>query len=301
VNKEDSSYHFRSLRFTALSVTVALAFLLSSCFPRRVPVPPPLPAAVMTPAELLEVLDDSSAAVETLTASGNFHVSGGALKTFEATQAEASGILVVERPGKIHVQVKMFGIMVADMVSEGNEYKMRMPTRKEFLTGLSDAPTTASEKWYENMRPRHIQDALFVNALPYRSDPRIKYVIEQDSKDRRSFYVIDFLEDTGSGVLQKRQRIWIDRYDKLVSRKKIFRQDGEIEADVEYVDYQTFCGVAFPRTIMMRRPLDDYELKITLATDKIRLNEKISADKFILNPQPGDRLIQRESLKPAAP
>jgi outer membrane lipoprotein-sorting protein len=297
--KKDSYSRFRivNLRAWGLIFGVFVLMLLpSACiFPKKVTVRQrPLPAAEMTTAEVLQTLDDSGTAVETLTASGEFRVTGGALKEFQATEAEASGILVVERPDRIHVQIKVLGVTVADMVAAGNEYKMRLPRTNEFFVGLSNAPTT-SDKWVENIRPKHIQDALFVNALPYRTDPRVKYVIEQDTKDQRSYYVIDFLEDTGSGAFEKRQRIWIDRYDKQVARKKIYRGDGRIEADVEYLDYQTFCGVAFPRTVVMRRPLDDYELKITLTNDKIRLNEQISEDKFFLAPQPGDKIKQRDA------
>ncbi|HEX5000472.1 MAG TPA: DUF4292 domain-containing protein [Terriglobia bacterium] len=287
------------MRLKAWSLAALLA-LLPSCifhnpFPHTTRVDPPLPAVALSPAELLEKLDETSEAVETLRASGDFHVSGGALKTFESTEAQASGILVVERPDKIHVQVKLLGVTVADMVSLGSEYRMRLPSKKQFFTGDAANRATTSEKWYENMRPGHIQDALFVNTLPYRTDPHVKYTIEQDKQGRRSFYVIDFLEETTSGALEKRQRIWFDRYDKEVTRKKIFRSDGVIEADVEYMEYQTFCGVAFPRTIVMRRPLDDYELTITLAPDKIRLNEQMNDDMFGLSPQPGDKVILRDA------
>jgi outer membrane lipoprotein-sorting protein len=296
----DSNSRFPIVNLRAWWLILVLTLLPSACFHRKVTVQRPLPAVEMSTAEVLQTLDDSSSAVETLSASGEFRVTGGGLKEFKATEAEASGILVVERPDRIHVQIKVLGVTVADMVSRGNEYKMRLPRTNEFFIGASNAPGT-SEKWVENIRPKHIQDALFVNALPYRTDPSIKYVIEQDTKDVRSFYVVDFLTASGSGALEKRQRIWIDRYNKQVARKKIFRDDGRIEADVEYFDYQTACGVSFPRTVVMRRPLDDYELKITLASDKVRLNVQVSDDQFLLDPQPGDRIKQRDTaLAPVA-
>jgi outer membrane lipoprotein-sorting protein len=190
------------------------------------------------------------------------------------------------------------------MSSQDGRYALRIPSKDKFITGSDDAPAT-SDNWMENLRSRHILDALFLNALSETNAPRVNYMIEEDTKPDpkglRSYYVIDFFEVNAAGVAFKLQRIWIDRFDGQVTRKKTFRDDGEIESDVEYQGYESVGGVSFPTTIVLKRPLEDYELKITFSKNNVRLNQTIDPARFTLKPSPKDKVIERDVPAPGAP
>jgi hypothetical protein len=85
-----------------------------------------------------------------------------------------------------------------------------------------------------------------------------------------------------------------------VRRKQIFGQDGKVETDVQYGQYQPVPGgPSFPQTIDIRRPAEDYGLKITF--QKTAMNEPLAADAFLLLRPEGSELVQLDGGGPAQP
>ena len=73
--------------------------------------------------------------------------------------------------------------------------------------------------------------------------------------------------------------------DVLVHRPagKVYR--GRIVTQATYANYQTYGDVQFPSLITIRRPLDEYSLKVEIT--KLALNGTFEEDQFELKIPPG--------------
>ena len=65
---------------------------------------------------------------------------------------------------------------------------------------------------------------------------------------------------------------------------------GAIETDVSYSSYKTFNGVPFPQRMFIRRPVEDYSLKIEFL--KTALNGVLPDNSFFLPAPVGSELIR---------
>src|SRR5215831_4396479 len=74
---------------------------------------------------------------------------------------EVKAFLVAARPAEIRMigQAPVIGKTVFDMASDGNTFRVSLPTKNKFLVG-SVAAERNSAKPIENLRPHHLLDAL---------------------------------------------------------------------------------------------------------------------------------------------
>jgi len=264
---------------------------------RKVQIPPDqrlLPAKSATKADLFQDLEEKSREIQTFRANMTLDVSGGGSQSGVLTEyRQTSGVLLVERPHKIRIRVYAPVVLstIADMVSDGRQYRLSIPIKNQWSEGDVNVRIN-SKNPIANLRPQHFLDGLFVDITPYLNNPQVKYSFNLQTENRHSYYVFTFMNVSGQGPeVQTLEKLWIDRSENLeVTRKQIFGSDGNIETDVEYSNYQKEGNVRFPQMVVIHRPVEDYTLK--LAFQKTTINESLPDSTFNLERPEGSELVQ---------
>jgi outer membrane lipoprotein-sorting protein len=277
-------------------VLILLVLVAASCISRKRVLPQEerlLPAKTATRAELLQDLDARSKEAQSLQGTVSLDLSGGGAKSGVLTEYhQTTGYVVVDRPRNIRFKVVAPIVLstIADMVSDGRQYRISIPVKNQFFVGDVNAPMNPRTT-LANLRPQHLLDGLFVDIRPYLKNPnQVKSALEETTEGRRSFYVFSFVSVAGSEA-QLLEKLWIDRTDMQISRKQLFGKDGRLETNVEYSNYATEAdGQSFPQTFVIQRPVEEYTLKMTFL--KMTLDEKLADDAFNLQPPDGAELVR---------
>jgi outer membrane lipoprotein-sorting protein len=284
-----------------LTVLLCLAALFSGCLSRRTLVPIDrqlLPGETRTRAELMADLEKRSQGVSTLVAKIDLDVSGGEKTGVLTEYRKTAGIIQVDRPKQVRIQIlaPVIATVVADMVSDGRQYRVSIPVRNKFIVGDANAPPS-SPNALVNLRPQHILEALFVDVQPYVSNPNVKNFLEEATAGRIRYYVLSFVNvaEKDGKLLEK---VWIDRNTLLPVRKQIFSGDGRMDSDVTYAGYKEVDGFDVAQLISIHRPVEDYDVRITFQPDKLKLNQQLAENAFQLERPAGAELVQIENTGP---
>jgi hypothetical protein len=272
------------LRFT-VSVILLGAALLSGCISHTLRLPQDqvlLKADTITKAALLEKLRTDSLAIKTLVVSKST-LKASRMQSNEAIKAyhDVSGRIAVDRPGHLRLEIEKL-ITLAQMVSDEKQYRVSIPPEGKFGVGDVAAPVKGADFPY-NLRPSHILDALFVDGEQYVGKPGIDsylFVVTEPQPDGLHSYSVIMFGKVGGVTLEQ---LWFDRtvgVDEVV-RKVSYREDGEIEADIRYSNFQMFGNIPFPMKIVIKRPIENYALEMNI--EKLDLNKPVDAAMFILN------------------
>ena len=211
---------------------------------------------------------------------------------------EVKAFLLAARPAEIRVigQAPVIGTTVFDMASDGEIFRVSIPSKNKFLVGPV-AQERASSKPIENLRPQHLLDALLW--LEVRKEESVTLREYNDENSR--YYVLTVLR--GGYQLEVLREIWFDRADLLVSRLQTFGPKGLLLSDVRLANWEPIDNAAgqsaaaqvlgtasFPRAIRIDRPHDDYKLDLQIT--KLSLNEAIPAERFKLEQPAGAELVR---------
>ena len=227
---------------------------------------------------------------------------------------EVKGFLLAARPAEVRVigQAPVIGKTVFDMASDGETFRVSIPTKNKFLVG-SVAGERNSAKPIENLRPQHLLEALLWPEI--RKEEAV--TLKEFNTEQARYYVLTVLR--GGHQLEILREIWFDRANLQVARIETFGPKGALISDISFADWQPLDGAAgqsnasgsaqtpasavtsFPRAIRIERPHDDYKLEMQVA--KIAVNEEIPADRFKLEQPAGAELVHvgeaAESKPPA--
>jgi outer membrane lipoprotein-sorting protein len=212
---------------------------------------------------------------------------------------EVKAFLLAARPAQIRVigQAPVVGTTVFDMASDGETFRVSIPSKNKFLVGPVGGERNGS-KPIENLRPQHLLDALLWPEI--RKEEAVTLKEFNDEKGR--YYVLTVLR--GGYRLEVLREIWFDRADLQVARMQTFGPKGSLLSDIFLGDWQTTDNAAaqstttaapangiaaFPRTIRIDRPHDDYKLELQVT--KIVLNEEIPAERLRLEQPAGAELV----------
>ncbi|MGH9678451.1 MAG: hypothetical protein ACRD4Y_00715 [Candidatus Acidiferrales bacterium] len=212
---------------------------------------------------------------------------------------DVQGFILAERPAMVRVigQAPVVAKNIFDMVSDGKEFRIYIPSKNSFLVG-SATLARPSKNPIENLRPQHIVEALFWPEFTADS----KVLFEEFDMDTGRFYILTLLRTTGAGKLEIARKVWYDRTDLRVSRVQLYGAGGRLDADIGYSDWEPVpvtpaaAGApagpetTFPRDIHIWRPRDDYKLEIRIL--KLTVNETIPPDRFELPQPPGTQLVR---------
>jgi outer membrane lipoprotein-sorting protein len=257
--------------------------------------------------ELLASYNNQVRAVQTLQATVDLIPSTGT--TYSGVIEEyhdVPGFILAQRPMTVRMigQAPVVAKNIFDMVSDGKEFRIYIPSKNSFLVGPT-ALVRPSKKPLENLRPQHVVEALFWPEFP----PSSNVLFEQFDFNVSRYYILTQLRQAESGKLEIARKVWYSRTDLRVSRVQLFGTGGRLDSDITYSDWEPVTAAAagaapvadqpiFARDIHIWRPQDDYKLEIKIL--KLTLNELITPDRFELTQPAGTDLVRIGDENPGA-
>ncbi|HUI74060.1 MAG TPA: hypothetical protein VLX32_03905 [Candidatus Acidoferrum sp.] len=255
--------------------------------------------------ELLAKYNDFATNVKTVNATTEMKpTAGSAYSGVIEDYHEVKAFILAERPAEIRVigQAPVIGRTIFDMTSDGQEFRVWIPSKNKFLEGKTGVEKT-SAKPLENLRPQHLLNALLWPEVR-KEEP---VLFEEFNDETGRYYVLTVLR--GGYQMEIYRKIWFNRADLNVSRLESYGPGGILLSDVHFSDWEPLApaeGTAgpvttFPRSIRIIRTHDDYQLSMDFT--KLTLNADISADKFDLEQPAGSELVhvgeEDQSKQPA--
>lgn len=278
----------RRLRSLLVAVLLATLPACSAWNTRQVPEEEVLlPALSLSRAELMDRLETLSSSIETLRASVTYEARVVLPDGEERTSQPINGGLVATRPALLRMQgqVPLVAVTAFDMSADAREFRLSIPPRDEFFTGSNEV-RVKHENPMVNLRPQDILRSLFVDIRPYLESDRFATVVNQVREGIRSYYVVEFIDlSAGAENAVVAERLFVDRFDLEIARKRLFNRDGALEMNVEYTGHQEVDGIPFPGEIFMERPLEQYSLRIQFHDTQI--NVALQENVFDLDPPEG--------------
>ena len=255
--------------------------------------------------ELVESYNRQADAVHALNASVQMSPTAGSAYSGVIHQYhEVSGFILAARPALIRVigQAPIVSTNIFDMVSDGQTFRIFIPSKNEFLVGPTQLERATTNP-IENLRPQHLLDAFFWT--PVSASESV--VLEQVDVPPARYYVLSVLRGSAP-TFEIARKIWFDRADLRVSRLQIYGPGGRLDSDIGYADWQevpppnvqangapegrdnsAVGPLTLPRTFRISRPQQDYQLSVVIT--KLALNTDIPADRFSLMQPVGTELV----------
>lgn len=259
---------------------------------RTIHITPPQPPRSLKQATVVELAKDVDAwskEINTLTATVEFKPTTGSVYTGVIKEYQnVHGYILLKKPAMIRIigQAPVVRTEIFDMVSNGQEFRVSIPPKNEFIIGNNNS-REPSKKPLENLRPEHILDALLIPPIDKTKE---KFFSEETQAPSNQYYVLFIVEPNSNGELSLKQKVWFDRTDLNISRLQLYGPKGSLRENVEYADYHNFKGINYPAEITMSRPVEGYKLSITIK--KATFNQPLSSEKFILNKPPNAKLVR---------
>lgn len=293
-----------SHRRAAAAILVFPTLLLSGCLwtTRRLPVPkPPLVTQTVTPDELVERLDQRWAAIDSLNVTVEMQAS--VLKTKKGVARDYTtfrGHILIRKPEMLRVlgQVPVLGTRMFDLASNGKNFTLFIPSKNLAVNGLN-AVKKKSANQLENLRPGFFLDAMMVQGI----DPDDLYSVVLDSETmedaarKHLFTVPEYIlsisrRKPGTRELTPLRVVTFHRDDLMPYQEDIYDSDGNLETLIDYAGYRDFASVLYPSTITIRRPLEEYQLVLTV--ENVKENMTLTDDQFQIKIPEGTRIQSLE-------
>jgi outer membrane lipoprotein-sorting protein len=282
----------RVVSVVCLGLTAGLTGCLSTTRTvKKTELAPPEAYKTASAEELEQKLGVQYAAIKTLNAQVLVTATtGGSNEGEEKEYTSLKGYIFIQQPEHLRVilQIPVFGSRAMDMVSDGRSFTlMHASTHGDVWIQGSNEVTEPSKNGLENLRP-----GVFLNSLLVAGVMPEEYVVltastrEIAPETRRHDAVLEPTYDLSvakikSGhVLQRERVVHINRLTLLPFGQDVYNADGQIDTQTTYEKYETYQGQQFPSVITIKRPLDEYSLKIEIV--KLTLNEQFEADQFEL-------------------
>lgn len=252
--------------------------------------------------ELLEKYNAVAHSVNSINATVELRPTGGSRYSGVIEEYhEVKAFLLASRPSNIRMigQAPLIGKTIFDMVSDGETFRVSIPTKSKFLVGQVSVERNSS-KPLENLRPQHLLDALLW--------PEIRkgevVLLEEFNDESSRYYVLTLLR--GGYNTEILRKIWFDRTDLNMVRLETFGPKGVLVSDTHMSDWQPVVaeGAApsgdppsYPRNLRIDRPHDDYQLAMLIT--KLALNQDLPAERFKLEQPAGSELVRVGEDSPA--
>ncbi|MBI3666386.1 MAG: DUF4292 domain-containing protein [Acidobacteria bacterium] len=259
---------------------------------------PPAPLLTAGLDQLAETIKQRYEAIETLSATVDLEPSIlSPSKSEIAEYKDVRGFILFRKSAWIRViaQYPVVRGTAFDMVSDGATFRLLLPSRNLFLTGLN-AIAKPSPRKLENLRPQHLLDALLVRP----PDPSTEEAVLENWTDAtHASYIVHILGRDSAGRLHLARRLWFDRASLELVRQQVFNGGGDLVTDARYEGWERHGGIMFPALLIISRPQDEYELSIHFL--KTGFNEPMGEEKFDLQPPPGVKVqkVGEEEAQPA--
>jgi hypothetical protein len=253
----------------------------------------------------VERINAEATNIQTLKATVGITASVGGSKRGKITEyQEIHGYILARKPSSLRM-IGLFPVLqnhVFDMVSSGQEFKLWIPPRNQFIVGNNDVaspstqlPTQPVAQPLENLRPQVIYDALLLQAVDLQNELAVLEAGEHMGIDREtqkpvlhSDYTLNIIKQNGQGWYLSRKTVF-DRTDLQMHQQVLYDEHGSVVTDVLYDGYKEFNGVLFPTSIRIWRPQEEYSVKLEVT--KLTINEPIMDDQFVLEAPSGAGVV----------
>lgn len=295
-------------------LTVAIAVMVLASFSGgcavskkivRKPNHPPAPVLRATKEQLVAQYNRQAAAITSINAAITMKLTAGSEYTGVIKQYhEVNGFILAQKPSNIRVigQAPVVGTNIFDMVSDGQSFRIFIPSKNEFIVGPANLDRLSNQP-IENLRPQHLLNALFWPPIA----PEMPVLFESvNTQSGSHYYVLTLVRPAppqaaaASGAAsssspappawQIDRKVWFDRANLSVSRLEIYDSDGNVASDIRYAAWSAFGSWTFPRQITLSRPENDYQLQIGI--NRLTIDTQIAPDKFQLKQPPGTKLVE---------
>jgi outer membrane lipoprotein-sorting protein len=291
-----------------LAATLILpVLLLSGCSliysKRKLPIPKaPSIVQTVTPEDLVTRLNQRWAAIDSLNAT--VEIQASVLKSKEGVAKDYTtirGHILMRKPEMLRVlgQFPVLGTRMFDMASDGKNFTLFIPSKSMAVKGPNEV-TKKSANRLENLRPGFFVDAMIVRGL----EPDDLYAVVADTETledaarKHLFTVPEYVlsisrRNPGSQQLTPVRVVVFHRDDLMPYQQDIYDKEGNLETQVDYADYQTFEGSKYPSKITIKRPLEDYQVVLTV--EKVAQNQPLTDDQFQIKIPEGIRIQNLDS------
>ena len=293
---------YRCLRILPLILSLIAVAPLGGCLSRSRPVAVRMSTALVqtaTSKDLIERINAEASEIQTLKATVGITVSVGGSKLGKITEyQEIRGYLLARKPSSL----RMIGLLpilqshVFDMVSSGQEFKLWIPSKNQFVVGGNEEASPSTEP-LGNLRPQVIYDALLLQAIDLQNELAVLEASEHEVIDHRTQkatlrpdYSLNIIKQNGHHWYLSRKVVF-DRTDLQPHQQLLYDEHGSIVTDVHYDEYREFNGVLFPTNIQIWRPQEEYSIKLRVT--KLTINGSILDDQFVLDLPSGAGLASR--------
>jgi outer membrane lipoprotein-sorting protein len=256
-----------------------------------------------TSVENLErIISDRDAAIKTLTASVLLTAStGGGNVGKVVTYTSFKGFIFVRKPSDLRVimQLPVIGSRALDMVSNGQTFTLVHATGGHgdvWIQGKNTV-TSPSKNGLENLRPPVFFDSLLVPGVTpdeFVSLSESTRVMAPASKHQNAIeepdYDLAVLKHGEGNTLHLERLVHFSRITLLPFEQDIYDAQGRAVTVATYDKYQDFNGIQFPMLIDIKRPMDEYALKLQVT--KLAMNQPLENDQFELKIPPGVKVQQ---------
>src|SRR5580704_5185562 len=238
--------------------------------------------------QLVESVNEQCQAIKSLSATVQFQATeGGPRKGKEKTYTSFSGYILLRKPGAVRVigLVPVLHTRAFDMASDGNTFKLLIYYPHNHVIEGSNTVTKESPNPLENLRPKIFFDSLLINCIQpddlvtlttdseTNIDPKSKQLMLDPQYD---LTVVRRKPDSQELIPQR--VIHFSRVDMHTVQEDIYDPEGSIQTQAIYGPMQQFGLQTFPGTITIKRPLEEYQIVITI--QKINVNLTLNDDQF---------------------
>jgi outer membrane lipoprotein-sorting protein len=248
--------------------------------------------------QLVSRINAEAAKVKTMNATVDIAPSVGGEKKGKVTEyQEIRGYVLLKKPNTLRM-IGLFPVVrnkAFDMVSEGDRFKLLLPTRGKFFVGSQEVKVPSKQP-LENLRPQHILDAMLVKEI----DPQNEIAVLENSTEQvrdtktkkeveQANYVLNVARRDQQGKWYLARKIYFNRVDLLARKQVIYDRFGSIATIAQYDNYSDMSGLLFPNIIQVDRPQEEYSIQLGMI--KLRLNEELKDSQFELAQPPNATLI----------
>jgi outer membrane lipoprotein-sorting protein len=282
-------------------VLLIAAVPLSGCLSRSRPVTLHTSTTQLKTAtgnDLIEQVNAEATKIQTLKATVGITASVGGSKLGKITEyQEIHGYILARKPSSLRM-IGLFPILqnqVFDLVSSGQQFKLWIPSKNQFIAGNSDIARPSTQP-LGNLRPQVIYDALLLEPVDPQNELAVmeegEHVIDTGTQSLalQPDYTLNIIKQNGHAWSLSRKVVF-DRADLRPHQQLLYDEHGSVVTDVRYDEYREFNGLFFPTNIQIWRPLEEYSIKLEIT--KLTINEPVTDDQFVLDFPSGTGLASR--------
>jgi outer membrane lipoprotein-sorting protein len=245
------------------------------------------------PVEVVEKqVFDRDAAIKTLTAQVQVTATtGGSAEGQEKEYTAFKGYIFVQKPKEMRLilQLPIIGSRAMDMVTDGDQFTLMMASKTgdKWVQG-SNQLTVPSKNGLENLRPDVFLDSLLIPGVKpedYVELTETTRVLAEETRRHDAVlepvYELTISRVKDGHTLRRERVLHISRVTMLPYQQDIYDENGQVVTQATYENYTMYGEMKFPAQITIKRPVDEYSLKIDVT--KLTLNATFEADQFKLD------------------